>query len=90
MFIDEAAEGVIYFSMGSALYSSEMPEIKRQAFVEAFSKLKQRIIWKWETETLPGKPENVRIGKWFPQSDILGKITCCNGNKFHVTNNSIF
>jgi glucuronosyltransferase len=74
MFIEEAAEGVIYFSMGSGLYSSDMPESKRQAFVEAFSKLKQKVIWKWETETLPGKPQNVKIGKWFPQSDILGQL----------------
>ncbi|PNF23012.1 UDP-glucuronosyltransferase 2B33 [Cryptotermes secundus] len=70
-FIDEAPEGVIYFSMGSGLHGSDMPAIKRQAFVEAFSKLKQRIIWKWEADNLPGKPQNVKIGKWFPQSDIL-------------------
>jgi glucuronosyltransferase len=60
--------------MGSGLYSSDMPETKRQAFVEVFAKLKQRIIWKWETDILPGKPQNVKTGKWFPQSDILGKL----------------
>jgi len=26
---------------------------------------------KWETDTLDGKPENVLIGKWLPQDDIL-------------------
>jgi glucuronosyltransferase len=71
-FIDEAAEGVIYFSMGSALYSSDMPESKLKEFTDAFAKQKQRILWKWETDALPGKPENVKISKWFPQSDILG------------------
>ncbi|KDR22771.1 UDP-glucuronosyltransferase 2C1, partial [Zootermopsis nevadensis] len=70
-FIDESPEGVIYFSMGSSFYSSEMPEIKIKAFAEAFSELKQRILWKWETDSLPGKPQNVKIGKWFPQVDIL-------------------
>ena len=38
----------------------------------AFSKLKQRVIWKFEKEDLPNIPENVLISKWLPQSDILG------------------
>jgi hypothetical protein len=51
-----------------------MPESKRNAFLKAFSKLKQRVLWKWETDTLPGQPRNVKLGKWLPQSDILGKF----------------
>jgi glucuronosyltransferase len=51
-----------------------MPEETRQALMDAFSKLKQRILWKWETDTMSGKPKNVKLGKWFPQSDILGKL----------------
>jgi UDP:flavonoid glycosyltransferase YjiC (YdhE family) len=66
------AIGVIYFSMGSNLHSSQMGDGKRQAFLEAFSKLKQRVLWKWETDSLPGQPKNVMLGKWLPQSDILG------------------
>jgi len=72
MFLDEAPDGVIYFSMGSNLKSSQMPEEKKQAFLEAFYKLKQRVLWKWETDSLPGQPGNVKLGKWLPQSDILG------------------
>jgi glucuronosyltransferase len=71
-YLDEASDGVIYFSLGSNLKSSEMPEDKKQAFLEAFSKLKQRVLWKWETDSLPGQPSNVKLGKWLPQSDILG------------------
>lgn len=26
---------------------------------------------KWEADTMEGKPENVLIGKWLPQDDIL-------------------
>ena len=73
-FLDEATHDAIFFSMGSILRSSDLPETKVNAFVEAFSKLKQRVLWKWETEDLPRLPENVRLGKWFPQSDILGKF----------------
>jgi glucuronosyltransferase len=55
-----------------------MPESKRNAFLEAFSKLKQHVLWKWETDTLPGQPSNVKLGKWLPQSDILGEFHCNN------------
>jgi UDP:flavonoid glycosyltransferase YjiC (YdhE family) len=64
---------VIYFSMGSVLQTSQMPESMREAFLEAFSQLKQRVLWKWETDLLPGQPNNVNLGKWLPQSDILGE-----------------
>jgi UDP:flavonoid glycosyltransferase YjiC (YdhE family) len=72
-YLDEASDGVIYFSMGSNLKSSQMPESIRNAFVEVFSKLKQRVLWKWEADTLPGQPNNLKLGKWLPQSDILGE-----------------
>jgi hypothetical protein len=62
--------------MGSNLKSSLMPESKRNAFLEVFSKLKQHVLWKWETDTLPGQPKNVKLGKWLPQSDILGECSC--------------
>ena len=78
-FIDEAPDGVIYFSMGTGLYTSDMPDSKVKQFTEAFSKQKQRIIWKWEKPALPGHPQNVKTGKWFPQSDILGRFKCFNG-----------
>lgn len=34
-------------------------------------KLKQRVIWKFENESIPNLPENVLIRKWLPQTDIL-------------------
>jgi glucuronosyltransferase len=73
-FIDESPDGVIYFSMGSILQISDMKNATTKAFLEAFSKLKQRVLWKWETDSLPGQPSNVKLGKWLPQSDILGKL----------------
>jgi len=49
-----------------------MPEEKRRVFIEAYSKLPQKILWKWESDILPGQPPNVKIEKWLPQQDILG------------------
>ncbi|CAG9834236.1 unnamed protein product [Diabrotica balteata] len=70
-YLDEAKNGVIYFSMGSNLKSADLPIIKREALMKAFSKRKENILWKFEVDDMPGKPNNVRIEKWLPQSDLL-------------------
>ncbi|XP_055910501.1 UDP-glycosyltransferase UGT5-like [Eupeodes corollae] len=70
-FLDEAKDGVIYFSMGSALKSSLIPVEKREAILRTFKSLKQKVMWKFEETNLPGKSDNVYINDWFPQEDIL-------------------
>jgi hypothetical protein len=55
-----------------------MPEEKRRVFIEAFSELPQKILWKWESDILPGQPANVKIGTWLPQQDILGNMVVCS------------
>ncbi|XP_017083904.2 uncharacterized protein LOC108116482 [Drosophila eugracilis] len=70
-FIEGAEHGVIYFSMGSNLKSKTLPLDKRQALIDTFAQLKQRVLWKFEDTDLPGKPANVFISDWFPQDDIL-------------------
>ncbi|XP_067012383.2 UDP-glucosyltransferase 2 isoform X3 [Anabrus simplex] len=70
-YMDEAEHGVVYFSLGSNVKSKDMPLPMRQALLDTFAKLKQKVLWKWEDDTLPGLPANVRIGKWMPQNDIL-------------------
>lgn len=72
--INESAQGAIYFSMGSIIKGHTFPEEKRQMFTRAFARLPQRVLWKWENDTMPDKPENVMIQKWMPQYDILCKI----------------
>lgn len=71
--MDDAKDGVIYFSLGSNFKSSLLAKNKLDALLNTFSKLKQRILFKWETEILPGKPDNMMIAKWLPQDDILGE-----------------
>ncbi|XP_021699050.1 UDP-glucuronosyltransferase 2A3 [Aedes aegypti] len=70
-FMDNATDGVIYFSMGSNIKSKDLPIEKRDAFLKVFSKLKQKVLWKWEDDNLPGKPDNVFVQSWWPQDDIL-------------------
>ncbi|KAG5880371.1 hypothetical protein JTB14_029497 [Gonioctena quinquepunctata] len=70
-FLDDAKEGLIYFSMGSNLKSNNLPIEVRDAILEAFGKRKEKILWKWEDDSLPGQPSNVFLKKWVPQQDIL-------------------
>ena len=89
-FLDEAKDGVIYFSLGSSVRSDHMPEEKIRAFLEAFSELPQKILWKWESDILPGQPANVKSGKWLPQQDILGNMSLCERKSVYVKQISVF
>ncbi|XP_023702334.1 UDP-glucuronosyltransferase 2B31 isoform X3 [Cryptotermes secundus] len=70
-FLDNANNGAIFFSLGTNVRSDKMSAVKLKAFLDAFSELPQRVLWKWESDTLPGQPKNVMLGKWLPQNDIL-------------------
>lgn len=70
-YLDEADDGVIYFTLGGNLKSKHLPLETRNAILSVFSKFKQRVLWKFE-EDLPEKPGNVEIRKWLPQQDVLG------------------
>ncbi|CAL8089908.1 unnamed protein product [Orchesella dallaii] len=84
-FIKKGKDGFILFSMGSAIKGDMMPEAKRKMILSVFSKLKQQVLWKWESETMPDLPKNVKLSKWLPQQDLLGHkdikmfITHCGG-----------
>ncbi|XP_017775571.1 PREDICTED: UDP-glucuronosyltransferase 2B7-like [Nicrophorus vespilloides] len=71
VFLDEAKEGVIYFSLGSNVKSKDIAPETREIIMKTFGKLPYKILWKFESESLPGKPNNVKILKWVPQQDVL-------------------
>lgn len=73
--MDQAAQGVIFFSMGSMLKSSKMPEQIKRGLIQMFGQLKQTVIWKFE-EALPDLPKNVHILSWAPQQSILAHPNC--------------
>ncbi|XP_068083563.1 UDP-glycosyltransferase UGT5 [Anabrus simplex] len=70
-YLDDAKEGAIFFSLGTNVRSDKLTPDKRQMILDTFSQFPQRVLWKWESDTLPGQPKNVKVGKWLPQSDIL-------------------
>lgn len=72
--MDEAEDGVIYFSLGSNMKSISLPEHVRTGFIKAFQQFpKIRVLWKWESDAkIPGQPDNVLEKKWLPQTSVLG------------------
>lgn len=71
-FLDGAQEGVIYFSLGSNVKSMHIDKKKRAVIMEVFSELPYKVLWKFESDDLENKPQNVKISKWLPQQDLLG------------------
>ncbi|XP_069675718.1 UDP-glucosyltransferase 2-like [Periplaneta americana] len=68
-YLDEAKDGVIYFSMGSIIRSETFTETKLRAFIDAFSQLPQSVLWK--TGNISGLPDNVKTAAWLPQLEVL-------------------
>ncbi|XP_013139436.1 PREDICTED: 2-hydroxyacylsphingosine 1-beta-galactosyltransferase-like [Papilio polytes] len=73
--MDNAKHGVIYFSLGSHLKSIDLPDEFKQEFIHMLQKLKQTVLWKYETE-YPELPNNIHIMKWAPQQSILAHPNC--------------
>lgn len=69
--MDNASIGVIYFSMGTNVKSTDLTQENLSAFKNVFKQLKQQIIWKYENDSIENLPSNVYISKWLPQDDIL-------------------
>lgn len=60
---------MIFFSFGSNSKTTFLSREKIDILLNVFSRLKQRVIMKWESNELPGKPKNGML--W---DDLLGKF----------------
>uniref|UniRef100_A0A0P5LVW5 UDP-glucuronosyltransferase n=1 Tax=Daphnia magna TaxID=35525 RepID=A0A0P5LVW5_9CRUS len=72
VFADEAKDGFIVFTLGSFVSVSSMPQDLVDTFMRVFSKLPQRVIWKWEAGIPDSIPPNIMMVDWLPQQDLLG------------------
>lgn len=72
-FLDDSNQGVIYFSLGSQIKSSTLNKTLLNTIVEALGKTSQQVLWKCD-EDVPDLPPNIKIVKWAPQKEILGKF----------------
>lgn len=72
-FLDNAIEGVVLFSLGSNLQSTELPVDKLDLILKCLEKFPQKFLWKFEDDDFLRLPQNVRVMKWIPQRAVLGK-----------------
>ncbi|XP_046624728.1 UDP-glycosyltransferase UGT5-like [Neodiprion virginianus] len=70
-FLDDAKEGFVYFSLGTNVLSDHLAPEKIRTLISVFAAMPYRVVWKWEQDSLDGKPDNVFISKWFSQQDVL-------------------
>ncbi|XP_059051643.1 UDP-glucosyltransferase 2-like [Achroia grisella] len=73
--LDNAKNGLIYFSMGSILKSKDMPEEMKTGLLRIFGELKYTVLWKFE-EPIANLPSNVHVIQWAPQQSILAHPNC--------------
>lgn len=71
--MDNAKEGVVYFSLGTNVLSVDLPQEKKAMFLETFQEMPYKFLWKYEDNSLKPLPDNVKIAEWVPQQDVLSK-----------------
>ncbi|XP_031331314.1 UDP-glucuronosyltransferase 2A1-like isoform X1 [Photinus pyralis] len=69
--LDAARQGFIYFSLGSSVRNEFLPPDSLKAIMKTFGELPFVVLWKFDRDDLPGKPENVMVSQWVPQQDVL-------------------
>ncbi|EDW33519.1 GL21944 [Drosophila persimilis] len=74
-FMESAAGGCIYMSLGADVQTAQLPSEKLAIFMDVFGHLKEfHFVLKWENEDFVSSlelPENVMIANWWPQQAIL-------------------
>lgn len=51
-----------------------MPLAAHHLFIDALKRLPQRVLWKQDgDQNMTDIPSNIRLYKWLPQQDLLGK-----------------
>ena len=65
--------GIIVFTLGMTGYdASIVPKQLITAIMNAFSKMPQRLVFRFVPELVENKPDNVLVLNWIPQIDLLG------------------
>lgn len=74
--LDNATIGAIYFSMGTNVDIRMLGNKVMEGILKALGQRKEKVVWKYGDDSLPGKPDNVEIRRWLPQRAILGNYFC--------------
>jgi glucuronosyltransferase len=72
-FISAGKKGAVLVSLGTNIRSDMLDQNRLKMFLEAMSRLPEyNFVWKFESDSLPPQPKNVKTQPWMPQNDILG------------------
>ncbi|ODM94715.1 UDP-glucuronosyltransferase 2A3 [Orchesella cincta] len=71
-FVSGDKNGFIFFSLGTVFREETMNDGLMKTFINVFSRLKLRVLWKWGSGNIEGLSSNVKVSKWLPQKDLLG------------------
>lgn len=71
LFVSHADDGVILATFGSEKLFRGAIEVHIKAFLDAFAKIKQRVILQYKPTDDDTIPPNVKCMGWLPQNDIL-------------------
>ncbi|XP_037302846.1 UDP-glucosyltransferase 2-like [Manduca sexta] len=71
-FMNESEHGVVLLSFGSLIKTATIPKHKEEMIVRTLSKIKQRVIWKYEDSGEEGTiTGNILRVRWLPQYELL-------------------
>lgn len=73
-YLDRSTHGVIYFSLGTLIRSDSINAKNMKIFIDTFKSLKYDILWKCDSKVDLNETSNIRISKWLPQQDLLGRL----------------
>lgn len=75
MFIQGAGtRGFIYVALGTIIPEGPNLVHLENKLMDALSKIPQRVVWKKQHPVEREIPENIKIVRWAPQQDLLGKF----------------
>ncbi|XP_073834860.1 UDP-glycosyltransferase UGT4-like isoform X1 [Musca autumnalis] len=69
--MDNAKNGVIYFSLGTNVQGSNLSPDKAKMIFNVLSQLPYTVLMKWGDKDFPGQANNIIYKSWLPQDDIL-------------------
>lgn len=71
--MNSSKNGVIYVSFGSNVSNKGLSMKTKHILFNVLSNLPYDVLLKWDEDVLIRHVKNIKIGKWFPQSDLLRK-----------------
>lgn len=72
IFLDNATEGAVYFSLGSNIKPSHLGDVRKNAIINVLSQFKPKVIWNWDDVSAGTvNPDKFYTSKWLPQNEIL-------------------